>query len=306
MSEDQWPRGLPASVKEVDVERKSKAIVSCVGQAREPLLDFNRFSNNKRLLGAVAWVTRFVNNMRVKADNRCYSPLTATEIQEAEQWLMVQVQASCFEEIFKAQNNTPSENSRLRNLNPVLCPETGLLRVGGRIHKSLLPEAEKHPIILPSHHYVVKLLILDLHKQELHAGVEHTLSIVRQKFWPMKGRSVVRQTLNGCLVCQHSNTKPFAQRMAPLPADRSRPAPPFTNVGLDFAGPLYLRESNDKAYICLFTCAVTRAVHLELISNMTVERFLQALRRMVARRGMCSIIWSDNAKTFKGASRQLQ
>lgn len=210
MSEDQWPRGLPASVKEVDVERKSKAIVSCVGQAREPLLDFNRFSNNKRLLAAVAWVTRFVNNMRVKADNRCYSPLTATEIQEAEQWLMVQVQASCFEEIFKAQNNTPSENSRLRNLNPVLCPETGLLGVGGRIHKSVLPEAEKHPIILPSHHYVVKLLILDLHKQELHAGVEHTLSIVRQKFWPMKGRSVVRQTtewLLGLSAFQHQTLR---------------------------------------------------------------------------------------------------
>ncbi|CAB4022308.1 integrase core domain [Paramuricea clavata] len=94
--------------------------------------------------------------------------------------------------------------------------------------------------------------------------------------------------------------------MAPLPADRNVPAPPFTNVGLDFAGTLYLKNRGEKAYICLFTCAVTRAVHLELVSNMTTERFLLALRRMVARRGMCSIIWSDNAKTFKCAKKELQ
>jgi hypothetical protein len=94
--------------------------------------------------------------------------------------------------------------------------------------------------------------------------------------------------------------------MAPLPADRIVPAPPFTNVGLDFAGPLYLKNRGEKAYICLFTCAVTRAVHLELVSNMTTELFLLALRRMVARRGMCSIILSDNAKAFKCAKKELQ
>ena len=75
---------------------------------------------------------------------------------------------------------------------------------------------------------------------------------------------------------------------------------------MDFAGPLFLKDSGEKAYICLFTCAVTRAIHLELVSNMTAERFLLALRRMVARRGMCSIIWSDNAKTFKSANKHLQ
>ena len=96
------------------------------------------------------------------------------------------------------------------------------------------------------------------------------------------------------------------QRMAPLPEDRIRPASLFTNVGVDFAGPLYLRDSNDKAYICLFTCAITRAVHLELVSNTTVQRFLLALTRMIARRGTCSIIWYDNAKTFKGANKELE
>ena len=93
------------------------------------------------------------------------------------------------------------------------------------------------------------------------------------------------------------------QKMAPLAEDRMKPAPPFTNVGLGFAGPLLLKDSGEKAYICLFISAVTRAIHLELVSNMTVERFLLALRRMVARRGICGIIWSDKAKTFKSADK---
>ena len=77
-------------------------------------------------------------------------------------------------------------------------------------------------------------------------------------------------------------------------------------MGLDFAGPLYLKDSDEKAYICLFTCAATRAVHLELVCDMKTERFLLALRRMIVRRGVCSIIRSDNAKTFKAANKELQ
>ena len=129
--------------------------------------------------------------------------------------------------------------------------------------------------------------------------------MVRQKFWIIKGRATVRKVVEKCLMCRHYCTKPLTQQIAPLPADRIIPAPPFTNIGLDFAGPLYLKDGGAKAYICLFTCAVTRAIHLELVSNMTMEKFLLALRRMVAQSGMCSIIWSDNAKTFKCA-KELQ
>ena len=74
------------------------------------------------------------------------------------------------------------------------------------------------------------------------------------------------------MVCRQFYTKPVSQQMAPLPADRIVPPPPFPNVGLDFAGPLYLKNRGEKAYIC----AVTRAVHVELVSNMTTERFSES------------------------------
>ncbi|XP_068713051.1 uncharacterized protein [Montipora foliosa] len=284
-----------------------KLSISCVVQPKEPVIDFTRFSKYGRLLTTVVWIRRFICNLRVKEEERIDSLLTRLQIQGAEEWLITHVQEASFPEYVRSvKQHGFLKNSNLANLNPFLCPSSGFLRVGGRIHRSLLSEEEKHPIILPSDHPVVKLLIDDVHCRELHAGVEHTLSVLRQRVWLVKGRSTVRQTLKNCLLCRHHQTKPLWQRMAPLPEDRIKPAPPFTNVGLDFAGPLYLKDSGDKAYICLFTCAVTRAVHLELVCNMTVERFVLALRRLIARRGMCSFIWSDNARTFKAANKELQ
>ena len=89
--------------------------------------------------------------------------------------------------------------------------------------------------------------------------------------------------------------------MAPLPAERVQVVPAFTNISLDFMGPLYLRAKErektsqaNKAYVCIFVCEDTRAIHLELRDNITTDEFLQAYRRMVNRRGMSSTIHSDN------------
>jgi hypothetical protein len=72
-----------------------------------------------------------------------------------------------------------------------------LLRVGGRIHKAELPEEEKHPIILSSDHPAVELFVQDIHRREMHAGVEHTLSVVRQRFWLIKGSATIRKYSTG-------------------------------------------------------------------------------------------------------------
>ncbi|GBN43714.1 hypothetical protein AVEN_78783-1 [Araneus ventricosus] len=82
--------------------------------------------------------------------------------------------------------------------------------------------------------------------------------------------------------------------------------PPFSIVGIDFGGPLYTKNSDNKNYIVLFTCIVIRAVHLELVDNLTTETFLLALRRFITRRGLCSDMWSDNARTFKKSELELK
>ena len=85
-------------------------------------------------------------------------------------------------------------------------------------------------------------------------------------------------------------------------------APPFTYTAVDFAGPLYLhgKEANaSKVWICLFTCCVSRAVHLELVLDMTSATFIRCIKRFAARRGLPRKFLSDNARTFKSAAKVL-
>jgi len=91
-----------------------------------------------------------------------------------------------------------------------------------------------------------------------------------------------------------------------LPPSQVSDEPPFSNTGIDFAGPLYTSDNGSKVYICLFTCASTRAVHLELLNSLSVPAFLQAFRRFAARRGLATRLISDNAKTFKSAAKEVK
>ena len=117
----------------------------------------------------------------------------------------------------------------------------------------------------------------------------------------------IKRVLVKCLVCQRQPVGPCSQKMAPLPPERVSLSPAFTHVGIDFAGPLFIwgSDSSGKAYICIFTSASSRMTHLELTSDLSSSEFFQAFIRMISRRGLCSTIWSDNAKTFKRADREI-
>ena len=94
--------------------------------------------------------------------------------------------------------------------------------------------------------------------------------------------------------------------MAALPEFRVRESFPFSKVGVDFAGPLFVKSKigeSKKAYIALFSCCVTRAVHLELVEDLTSQTFRRALRRFSSRRGTPALIVSDNAKTFRATQK---
>ena len=83
-------------------------------------------------------------------------------------------------------------------------------------------------------------------------------------------------------------------------------APPFAYTGVDFAGPLYIRGSErSKVWICLFTCCVVRAIHLEIVSELTAQAFIRCFKRFTARRGLPRKVISDNAKTFKLARKAI-
>ncbi|XP_023705567.1 uncharacterized protein LOC111863452 [Cryptotermes secundus] len=133
------------------------------------------------------------------------------------------------------------------------------------------------------------------------------LSELRDEFWILRARQTIKKALHHCLPCKISKNTRGQEIEAPLPADRLKPTKPFTVTGVDFAGPLYVKVGSltQKAYIVLFTCATTRALHLELASDMGTDKFLMAFRRFSGRRGIPQTIYFDNVRTFHAASKEL-
>lgn len=124
----------------------------------------------------------------------------------------------------------------------------------------------------------------------------------------MRAKQIVKKVVSQCTLCKRFKVKARQQTTAPLPKDRITEPPPFEVKGVDFAGPLYVKAQGSikKSYITLFTCAVTRAIHFELVSDQSTENFLLALKRFTSRRGLCKVIYSDNAKAFKRADKDLK
>ena len=121
---------------------------------------------------------------------------------------------------------------------------------------------------------------------------ETLFSTLRQRIWITQGRREVKRIIRKCVTCQRQHVGPCGQKMGPLPEERVTPSPPFSDIGIDFAGPLYVKERTivKKTYVCLFTCALSRMVHLELTNSLTTDEFLQAFSRMTSRRGLCGTV----------------
>ncbi|GFS57548.1 putative pro-pol polyprotein [Trichonephila clavipes] len=161
------------------------------------------------------------------------------------------------------------------------------------------------PIILPSKHLAVRRFIAQEHLVNKHAGTLTLLTILRERFWIVKGKRTVRSVIKECLTCKRQKTKHLEVPFPPLPKDRTEVAALFQVSGVDLAGPL-LTKSKQKAWIVLFTCAVFRAVLLELITSLNTTDFIQAMRRFIARRGRISVMYSDNGTNFTGLNNALR
>ncbi|XP_071961249.1 uncharacterized protein [Antedon mediterranea] len=197
-----------------------------------------------------------------------------------------------------------SGSSPLSKLRPFMGPD-GLLRITGRLQQADLSYDEKHPIILPKGHFTT-LLIRSFHVKLQNAGVDTVINVLRNTYWILGVRKLMKSVKKRCMPCQKVDSLACNEVAAPLPELRVHQAPPFTVTGLDYAGPLFCLDfPHVKFDILLFTCAVVRAVHLELTESLTQKDCMLALRRFTSRRGVPSVFYSDNAKTFVGARTEL-
>lgn len=146
----------------------------------------------------------------------------------------------------------------------------GLLRVGGRLQSSLRQESAKHPLILPRNSLLTALIIANAHQRTLHGGTQITTSLIRINYWIIGGRAPVRSFILKCVRCARYHQKRAQQFMEQLPPERLTPSRLFLNSGVDYTGPLQIKNWRGrnsriyKAWISLFVCLSTSAVHIEL------------------------------------------
>lgn len=155
-------------------------------------------------------------------------------------------------------------------------------------------------------------MIRNEHIIQLHCGSEALLAFVRNKYWPISGRNICRKTVYSCVRCFRAAPRHSRHIMGDLPAARVMPAPPFHISGVYFASPFLIKPRKGrgvkatKHYLCLFVCFATKALHLEVATDLSTECFIAAYRRFSARRGVPLHIYSDNGTNFIGANNELK
>ena len=311
---DQWPTWDPSSEalltqlqEELDdqpIDQVSAHSAHITPTGISQVMDIAKYSSLQRLLAVTAYVLCFTQH-----PNNTVGHLTPSELTMAKLKWVQAIQHEVFsEEITNLQSRSRNRLPLVRQLRLFL-DDHELLRCGGRIHNAPLSELAKFPYLLPSKHHFTNLVILHTHVAQHHSGVNATLTMVRLQYWIPSGRQRIRSLLRTCVICRKKAGRPYPiPDPPPLVKCRVNAVHPFEVTGVDFTGALYVRSSDGerKVYVCLFTCAVSRAAHLEIVNDLTLECFLQAFRRFTSRRSLPRLMLSDNATTYLAAAEELQ
>lgn len=187
----------------------------------------------------------------------------------------------------------------------------GVLRVTGRLQKSNVGEMSAHPMILPAASRLSRLIVDEAHRVTLHGGFQLMAGQVRERFWITGLRALCRKHIHRCVPCVRQRRKTMEQLMGTLPEARVTIAPPFRRSGIDYAGPFEVKPELPrskvilKRWVAVFVCMATKAVHLELVEDLSTKAFIRAFLRFTAIRGQCKELYSDNGTTFVGANKEL-
>ena len=266
------------------------------------------------IIAIAAWCFRFCTRIkegRPNPDTRT-KHLTGRERQEAERWMLKEAQKRCFQRditLIKKSKSLPRD-SRLKALCPFL-DEHNLLRIGGRLSNSTLTSTLSHPTILDAKDPLMVKYYTYLHVSLCHCGPSLLLSYSGSKLHIIGARKLSRRICSSCVTCRKCRPRTQHQFMAELPAQRVTASPPFTHCGMDFAGPFTIKLGRVRkpveveAHICVFVCMATKAVHLEVVSDVSTPAFEAALQRFISRRGCPQHLYSDNGGNFVGARNKI-
>lgn len=302
----EWPT-CKAPIPKMGPE--AKTVVALREDHDSTLPDISRFSSWERLIRTTAWVRRFIEVCCKRAKGQ--AKLTVAELRRAEElWLQRSQKIAFSAEIDELRHNRSlkNKNGRLAAWSPTLLSNGTLVSDTRLTNLSEVPGYHVRPPILDSRGQYGELIINHIHASTGHQGVEKTIAEVRRDFAAIGLRSAVRSIIHRCQPCRLASSKAKPPMMGSLPEGRlAHHQRAFTHCGVDFFGPMevVIGRRREKRYGALFTCLTTRAVHLELAHQLSSDSFILALRRMSARRGYPSIMYSDNGTNFHGANKEM-
>ncbi|XP_059217410.1 uncharacterized protein LOC131994651 [Stomoxys calcitrans] len=307
---DQWPQDRVNT----DTNLEAKQVkVFATGTFDDPL---TRFSSLARAYRVLSYAVRFWRNTGSTRSSLKISSqeITSPELIDTKMRLIVATQKHYFVEEYSSltQKKRLSPRSSLLPFNPFI-DRKGVIRSNGRLVQSpALTYSERHPILIPYDSRFALLLVEFVHKVSMHGGNQLMTRLIRTEFWIFRLKQLIKKVIHNCRVCTLYRLKTQTQIMSSLPPERTTLSRPFTNTGVDFAGPFGIKSLTARAclitkgYICIFVCFATKAIHLEATSDLSTQSFLAALARFIGRRGCPEKIYSDNGKNFIGAAEMLK
>lgn len=305
---DSWPIKTKPDIP-TDLPGLRSKLISNVATVNETLDLVDRYSSFEKLINVTAYLFRFINNCR--GQTKPNKNVSVSERRFALSRLIMLIQKIYFAKYIEAISGNKTIRDSLRKLHLFLDSQ-GLIRVGGRLSQSNLPYSAKHPILLPGKDKFTVLLAEQYHRLYCHVGANSLASILSHNYWILSMRLLTRNVTFKCISCFKASPRQQQPFMADLPADRVQCSRAFEGVGTDFAGPIFIKSSTlrnariQKCYLCIFVCLTTKAVHLEVVSQLSMEAFIAAFSRFVSRRGLPSLIRSDCGTNYIGSNKYLK
>ncbi|XP_064641944.1 uncharacterized protein LOC135496513 [Lineus longissimus] len=258
-----------------------------------------RFSSWSGLKAATAWLLRFkkwlIDTKYGKRKELYTGPtgaIKASELQKAEVAVVTYVQGEVFASEMKQMGKIGPKMSRsqFHNLHPYK-DKAGSVRVGGRLTES---------------HHLTEIIVRSYHEAYQHAPPQTLLRLLRKRYWVINGSSVVHELEKKCITCQRAIGLPRDQIRGVLPKGRITSDNLWTQTGCDIMGPVLIKilRSQVKRYILGLVSFTVKAVHFEIMPDLTTLSFLNAMRRFLARRSRPGKL-SDNAGTFSSGVAEI-
>lgn len=291
-----WPKDIITTTSEATLAetKATKTLFGMVIEEKDDLDDLMVKWDFWKALRICAWIARFVFNTRVPNEERRTGTVTTGELDTQRHFWERRTQS-------EGERREQYEEDRLQlNLQP---NENGLLECRGRIQGH-------YPMYLPDNVTYTEKFVQWAHESTLHGGVGLTMTKVREKHWVPRLRRLAKRLIKKCPKCKRFQVT--ALESPPpglLPKDRTEGDTPFQVVGVDFAGPIKIRvgqKREGKAYVVVYSCSLSRALHLDLTKTMEMAEFLLSLKGFVARHGRPEKVYSDNGRTFVGAAAWMK